>query len=439
METRRNALLKGFDENHDFMKTKVERGIAQNRMGNIKLQFTDQGGNPLVNKDVSINQKTHDFNFGCSIFLLDELESAEENQIYMDKFRSIFNYAIAPFYWKDLEPEQGKPRYDKDSYKVYRRPAPDLVLEYCEKYGIRVKGHCLVYHTFTPAWMPDSVATQKSLTQKHMKEIADRYSDRINDWDVENENLCANYSKFCLFEEEDYLEWCFTQADRAFYSGNRLFINEASFIWQDGRGNYQGYRSPYYMQIDRLIQKGIRLDAIGLQFHQFVKREDELKPGITLPFDPVKLYEVMDCYGSFGLPLHISEITIPSYTDNKDDEEIQAELCEKLYRTWFSHPANDAIVYWNLVDGYTYGSENQFAGGLLHKDLSDKIAFKVLDKLINNEWKTKLNLHTDENGCVSFEGFYGNYEAIVNSSINSEIIPFHLRKDKIGTIMLQVK
>ncbi|NLB42639.1 MAG: hypothetical protein GX815_10370, partial [Clostridiales bacterium] len=78
MISRRNALLKGFDENQHFMRTKVERGIAQNRMGNIKLQFTDQSGNPLVNKDISINQKTHDFNFGCSIFLLDELESSEK-------------------------------------------------------------------------------------------------------------------------------------------------------------------------------------------------------------------------------------------------------------------------------------------------------------------------------------------------------------------------
>ncbi|NLB42248.1 MAG: glycoside hydrolase family 10, partial [Clostridiales bacterium] len=403
-------------------------------------QFTDQSGNPLVNKDISINQKTHDFNFGCSIFLLDELESSEKNQMYMDKFRRVFNYAIAPFYWKDLEPEQGKPRYDKDSYKVYRRPSPDLVLEYCEKYDVRVKGHCIVYHAFTPSWMPDDIAAQKNLTQKHMEEIADRYSSRINDWDIENENLCSNYCpKFRLYEEPDYLEWCFSQADRAFSSGNRLFINEASFVWQDGRGNFQGYRSPYYMQIDRILQKGIRLDAIGLQFHQFVKREDELKLGVTLPFDPIKLYEVMDCYGSFGLPLHISEITIPSYTEDINDEETQAELCEKLYRTWFSHPANDAIVYWNLVDGYTYGNENQYAGGLLHKDLSDKIAFKVLDKLINHEWNTKLKLHTDENGCLSFEGYYGNYEAVVSCDTRCENIPFHLRKDNKGTTSLQLK
>ena len=446
MSERRNALLKGFDENRDFMKTKVERGIAQNRMGTVKLLFTDREGKPLANADVSMEQKTHDFNFGCSIFLLDELEDAEKNRLYRDKFRQVFNYAVAPFYWRDLEPEQGKPRYAKDSYKVYRRPAPDLVLEYCEKYEIRVKGHCLVYHSFMPTWMPEDIAAQKNLTQRHLKEVADRYSGKIHDWDVENENLCADhYPAFRLYEEPDYLEWCFTQADRFFLSGNRLFINEAAFVWKEGRGNFQGVRSPYYMQIERLLKKGMRVNVIGLQFHQFVHREDELKAGVSLPFDPIKLYGVMDCYGRFGLPLQVSEITIPSYTDAKGDEEVQAELCEKLYRTWFSHPAMDAIVYWNLADGYTYenaltgANENYFAGGLLHKDLSDKIAYQVLDRLINREWHTKAELHTDGNGYASLEGFYGNYEANLTRGTGQETLAFHLKEGNTGILTLKCK
>lgn len=446
MSERRNALLKGFDENKGFMKTKVERGIAQNRMGVTRLQFTDSCGEPIKNADVHIEQKSHDFNFGCSLFLLDELESPEKNQMYRDKFHQVFNYAVASFYWSDLEPEQGKPRYARDSVKVYRRPAPDLILEYCEKHGIRVKGHCLVYHKFMPDWLPNDVAGQKDCTRQHFEEVADRYSGRIHDWDVENENLCANhYPEFRLYEEPDYLEWCFTQANHFFLPGNRLFINEGPFVWQEGRGNFQGVRSPYYMQIDRLLQEGIRLDAIGLQFHQFVRREAEQKPGVSLPFDPTKLYEVMDCYGRFGLPLQVSEITIPSYTDGKDDEEVQAELCENLYRTWFSHPAMDAIVYWNMADGYTYenaktgANENYYAGGLLHKNLSDKVAFQVLDRLVNQEWHTSTNLHTDDNGFVDLEGFYGDYEAKVSKGTGRERLSFHLQKGNPGTLPLKCK
>lgn len=440
MSERRNALLKGFDENRDFMKKKVAQGIVQNRMGIVKVLLTDREGNPLVDTNISVEQKTHDFNFGCNIFLLDELDDAEKNLVYREKFRKIFNYAIAPFYWCDLEPEKGNPRYAKDSYKIFRRPAPDLVLEYCEEYNIRVKGHCLVYHSYMPTWMPKDIVLQKNLTQQHLKEVGDRYSARITDWDVENENLCYNhYPAFSLYEEPDYLEWCFTQADRSFLSGNRLFINEATHVWQEGRGKFQGVRSPYYMQIDRLLNGGIRLNGIGMQFHQFARRDDELKPEVLLPFDPVKLYEVMDCYGRFNLPLQVSEITLPSYTAEKEDEEVQAELCENLYRTWFSHPAMDAIVYWNLADGYAFSNENELAAGLLKEDFSDKIAYQVLDRLINREWHTKVELRTDENGYVSLEGFYGKYEAILSRGIVQEPLSFHLKKGDTGVLTLKCK
>ena len=87
----------------------------------------------------------------------------------------------------------------------------------------------------------------------------------------------------------------------------------------------------------------------------------------------------MDCYGRFNRPLHVSEITIPAYTQGAEDEDVQAQLCEQLYRTWFSHPAMDGIVYWNLPDGYaafapqnTNLGENYYAGGLIHYDLTGK-------------------------------------------------------------------
>lgn len=444
MSKRRDDLLKKFDENQLFMNTKVARGIEENRKGIARIKLTDADGNPIPNAHITLNQRTHDFNFGCSIFLLDEMETAEKNEIYKEKFKDIFNYAVAPFYWNALEPERANPRYAADSPKIYRRPAPDLVLDFCEENAIRVKGHCLVYHTFAPDWMPKDVPSQKTLTVAHLKEVADRYAGRINDWDVENENLCAfHFPKFRLYEEPDYLEWCFTQADRAFNSGNRLFINEAAFIWNEHKG-FKDTRSPYYMQIERLISKGIRLDAIGMQFHQFIHREDELSNG-SLPFDPEKLYEVMDCYDRFNRPLHISEITIPSYESSEDDEEVQAELVKNLYRVWFSHKAVDSIIWWNLADGYTFvnpqnpaWNENYYAGGLLRNDLSEKPAYRVLRELINEEWRTNLELTTDENGILEFNGFFGEYDIQVSQNEKNSKTSFHLSQQtrEVETLVL---
>ena len=119
--------------------------------------------------------------------------------------------------------------------------------------------------------------------------------------------------------------------------------------------------------------------------------------------------------------MHISEITVPGSGQIPENEELQAEITEILYKTWFATEKMKSIVWWNLVDGYAayapLGSnegENRCGGGLLRFDMSEKPVYKVLDKLINEEWNTSFEGETNENGEISFRGFYGEYEITVD-------------------------
>lgn len=138
-------------------------------------------------------------------------------------------------------------------------------------------------------------------------------------------------------------------------------------------------------------------------------------------YNPKTLFAVMDTYEKLGRPLQITEITIPAYTADAEDEEIQAELIEQLYSIWFSHKAVEAIIYWNLPDGYaafapqgdmTVG-ENIYRGGLLRFDLSKKPAYEMIHHLFNERWITDTVIETDGNGLAQFKGFYGDYEITV--------------------------
>ena len=124
--SRRDTVLKYFDKYKNFMDTVVEAGIEKNRKGNAYLEIVDTDGHPISGAEVTACQKNHNFKYGANIFMLDELESDEKNSAYRDAFKDVFNLATLPFYWSDLEPVQGKPRYAKGSPKIYRRPAPDL-------------------------------------------------------------------------------------------------------------------------------------------------------------------------------------------------------------------------------------------------------------------------------------------------------------------------
>ena len=444
MENRAQRILKPFENAKDYMEDRIASGIEANRKGWASLSFIHKDGSKAENVHLRLTQKTHDFRFGCNCFMIDELETPEKNEEYKRLFAKVFNLATLPFYWSDLEREEGKPRFGKDSPKVYRRPAPDLCLEFCEANGIEPKLHCLNYDQWTPLWIPQDadVQTMKRLLDKRIKEIAERYADKIPSMEVINETYCGivrqdrvqkemRHSSL-FFKEPDIVEWSFEHA-RKYLPSTRLIINEATQnMWGEA---FKYNRTGYYEQIERALAKGSSIDSIGMQYHMFyLAEEEEVKTAMM--YDPYTLYDVMDRFADFGKPLQVTEITIPAYSQKAEDEELQAEIIKKLYSIWFSHPNMEAAIYWNLVDGYAYGTrqgdmtagENYYHGALIGFDMKPKPAYEMLDQLINKQWRS--NLELDGQGEVSFKGFYGDYEAEVTVDGKTFPIRFHIGKGK---------
>ena len=366
--------------------------------------------------------RRHAFDFGANLFLLDELPSARLNEEYRRLFPQVFNLATLPFYWRGLEPVPGRPRFAKDSPKIYRRPAPDLCLEYCEEKGIKPKAHCLNYQNVTPDWAKGSVDYEKKMLVKRFRELAERYRDRIPDWEVTNETfwewdhlLSGKFGNF--YRQPDLVEWSFRTADR-FFPGNRLIINEEQrWVWADS--GYHGNRSAYYMQIQRALAAGARIDGIGFQAHQFWSRNNA-PARVREYYSPRRMFAVLDTYAELGRKLQVTEMTIPSYSWDAADEEVQAEELRCLYSILFSHPAVDGVIYWNLADGFTYGrqgdmtdGENVYYGGLLRNDLTPKKAFLVLDELVNRVWHTEAEFAAGDD--AGFRGFYGTYDLEISA------------------------
>jgi GH35 family endo-1,4-beta-xylanase len=349
--------------------------------------------------------------------------------------------ATLPFYWNTLEPERNKPRYAKDSAKVYRRPAPDLCIEFCEKHGIEPREHALAYDNFFPDWLCGaSVDEVKRELERRFRECGERYADKIPTIEITNE-MEWEKGKTAFYNDPDFIEWCFKTA-RKYFPHNKLGINEHSGLCWEDRCRAT---DKYYAYIEANMLKGAPIDAIGMQYHLFYKREDEYRATRRL-LDPKGLYAHMDMYSRLGKPLQITEITVPSYSWETEDEQIQAEIIEKLYSIWFSHPAVEQIIYWNLVDGYahvwdpdpekikaTQGNmalgENYYYGGLLRFDMTPKPAYYKIKELLQQRWHTEVEVVTDENGYADFRGFFGGYGAEILLDGKSESREINLSKD----------
>jgi endo-1,4-beta-xylanase len=395
---------------------RINSDIEKFRKGDAVIEIVGKYGKPVENALIEVHQKSHEFLFGCNLFVLGQLETPELNHKYEAAFANLFNFATIPFYWRELEPQPGKPRFKEGSEYMWRRPPPDQLVKWCKAHNITPKGHALMYAKtkFMPDWTeqknPDIFLKQ---ARKHMTGIARRYKNDIAIWDVANEEMprIRNLDQWHKVPQ-DYLSWCFQEA-------GHLFPKEVKLLYNDGTMQVHNDTGEYESLIKGLIQKGLRIEGMGIQFHTGVN----IFSGNMMP--PNKLFDVYEQLGKMNLPLYITEITIPG-TGEKGPER-QAVAVANLYRLWFSTQHMAGITWWNLGDGTAYMDENKALGGLIDKEMEPKPAYKALDRLINYEWKTNLKTKTDASGKVAFRGFHGKYLIQVTVNGEKKEFPFELK------------
>ncbi|RAU92722.1 endo-1,4-beta-xylanase [Paenibacillus sp. YN15] len=429
----KDAILRQFREQKELMEDRIYHGIESHRKGYFKINLTDEKGAPVKGAQVSIRQKTHDFKFGCNIFKLKCFPSQEENLLYEERFKKLFNLATAPFYWDAFEPEQGRMRFEKNSSFIDRRIPPELVLEFCRENQIEVKGHPVFWQVMLPDWLPNDYEELKPCLIDRIRAIAQRYDGVIKTFDCVNEVTSVpmldyeprlqdtHYRNFKPLSGE-YVDWIWRETEHCFRK-SRLVLNETTAPWGAG---FKKEVSHFYLLAENLIRKGRKVDIIGLQYHNFNKPE-EMAALAEHEYNPKHLYKVMDCYAKLGRPLSVSEITVPGY-----DDGVQAEALRNLYRIWFSHPGMESIVYWNLGDNCAIAggggwAEDQYRSGLIRSDFSAKPSFQALDELINKEWRTNLDLSTEEDHLY-FKAFFGHYEIRVLRNGQEVVRDLHLSK-----------
>lgn len=421
MSERKN-ILNQFFANRELIESRLEDCIENHRKGNAEIVIKNGNGGAVSGARVKITQKNHAFKYGCNMFLLDELETEEKNSLYKKYLSEFSNMATLPFYWDSTEPQRGNLRYAKGSAPFYRRPPIDLCVEFCEQNNIEPREHALAYGGFFPRWLKElDVNEHKAELERRYSEIAERYADKINTIEVTNEmfwNSCASP----IYFEPDFVEWAFALA-RKYFPDNKLTVNDGTDVsWKRAEAD----SNPYYKYLKKNIEKGVPIDAIGMQYHMFYRREDEAEE-TKLYYSPEHLYGVLELMNGFNKPIQITEITVPAYSDSAEDEAVQAEIIEWLYKIWFSHPAVEQIIYWNLVDGYAHVwdpdpqkikesqgnmtlGENYYYGGLIRFDMTPKPAYYAIKNLFEKVWHTECETVSDNVGGARFKGFYGDYE-----------------------------
>jgi GH35 family endo-1,4-beta-xylanase len=402
------------------VQARIERGIRECRMAGAVLALSSvQPGTA-----VTIEQTGHAFLFGGNSFLFGDLKTPENNRRYAETFGSLFNAATVAFYWKTLEKERGKPRFAEVSSYEYRRPPTDPVVAYLESRGINMNGHAIIYGMRRwghPEWMPQDRKAMEPIFERHVRDLAERYGARVQRWDVVNEAI-DQASRGLM--PDDFAFKTFRWAGHYFPAAVRLGINDCDVHWGP---------SPRYVELIRdLIDRGVRIDTVGVQMHIFNPQESQrIADGADL-LTPAKNYAVLDCLRNTERPIHISEVTVSAPDDTEKGRAVQAVIARNLYRLWFSYPEVMGITWWNMVDGGAAPGEPSLSG-LYDANMVAKPVYEALDTLINREWKTRLTLQVEAGKPVTFRGFKGRYRVSWTDATGAERRrEFDLTKDGDG-------
>ncbi|MDZ7616768.1 MAG: endo-1,4-beta-xylanase, partial [Patescibacteria group bacterium] len=331
------------------------------------------------------------------------------------------------FYWKTLEFELGRPRFemgDEDTLEFWatvpnpkeqrhwRRPPTDSCVAYLESRGLQVHGHAIIYGMRRwghPEWMPEDRKAMEPLFETRVKQLAERYKGRVHSWDVVNE--CIDQANRGLMPD-DYTYKTFKWAREFFPEAVCLSTNECDMAWGPNRR---------YVEIVRdLMDRGIRVDLMGVQMHIFNSRHCQSIADGTDSHTPDKMMAVLNTMVEAGLPIHISEVTISAPSDDDKGRQIQAVIASNLYRLWFSHPAVVGITWWNSVDGGAAPGEPAISG-IFDVNLKKKPVYHALEQLIHHDWKTRLTAKVSDDGTIAFRGFRGKYRITWKDVNNKEL------------------
>jgi GH35 family endo-1,4-beta-xylanase len=391
----------------DSLLKTADARIASIRKAPAQVRVVDSKGNPVAGATVRVEQRRHSFLFGCNAFRF-YYHHDEENPLYAARFSALFNYATLPFYWGLYEPEKG----NTAAYDTIHKG----LAEWLKTNQIEAKGHPLVWHDLYPGWAPSDPDSAREALRRRITTIIPEFKSEIHRWDVVNEATVAR----CF--DNGVGHWAQRDGPASLVETALRWAHEADPGAELVYNDFNVGRS-HRRLIEQLVKNNASFQVIGIQSHMHHRE---------WPLEDV--WKVCNDYSKFGKAIHFSEVTVLSgkhgwelpapWPTTPEGEQRQADYVERLYTLLFSHPAVQAITWWDLQDGEWQGAP----AGLLRADLTPKPAYDRLLKLIHETWWTRESLSSNEKGVCAFVGFLGEYEVTVQKSDLSRTVKRTLAK-----------
>lgn len=372
----------GREEDAAWRKDAAKR-IEKLRKGDLTVVVKDKKGVAVQNAQVSVDMTKHEFGFGNIVSRVAFANPGPDGIKYRDVVKNYFNEvtfenALKHDMWDQYKSEEA-------TDKIFE------AIDSLDKYGIRLRGHALVWGSTKYTKASDSYIKKNDIEglRAMIKEsVIDRITavkGKVIDWDVVNEPF-VNHQFMDLMGKEELLEWF--KIARANEPNADLYINETRFLVDKGvNGSVQ---DNLYNWVKYLKDNDVEINGLGFQGHFG-------ETGLT---SPEKLMSILDRFAALGVKIKITELDI-----NTQDNELQADYLRDFYTIIFSHPAAKSIVSWGFWEKYHWLPDAAW----FTKDWTEKPVGLMHKKMVYDTWWTNEKGSTDASGAYKVRGFNGEY------------------------------
>lgn len=294
-----------------------------------------------------------------------------------------------------------KPQPIHPTEENYNFVTTDAMVDWCQKNGLKVWGHTLVWHSQSPSWFfqdknaaateaaqpaaqpaaaPDPNAPRPGAggfggrgftgpfaskeiilerLKNHIMTVVGRYKGRIVGWDVVNESIAdggdgttENLRTFSWYKAvgPEVLTLAFKWAHEADPAAE-LYYNDYNI--EQGAVENKGKHASSLLLLKRLIAEGAPITGVGIQGHWHLDTNLE------------DVEKAIENYAALGLKVSITELDVTATGSNSgafgvnqgnstippENFQKQAEVYRKLFEIFMRHAdVIDRVTFWGLSD-----------------------------------------------------------------------------------------
>jgi endo-1,4-beta-xylanase len=299
------------------------------------------------------------FPIGTAVAMQD-LRNPGEVKLIQQQFNSITpenSMKMAP-----IHPEENR----------YNWKDADSIVAFAQANGLRVRGHNLCWHEQVPDWFfkdaNGDLVTKAVLLKRlkdHITTVVNRYKGKIYAWDVVNEAIDDDSTKFLrnsLWYQicgDDYIIKAFEYAHEA--------DPNAVLFYNDYNTERPEKRDRVYKLLKLLVDAKVPINAVGIQAHWSI-------------YEPTQtdLVETIKKFSSLGLKIQVTEMDVSIYPWEKNRrtkrpgesdtytpelEKKQAEKYADIFKIFREYKnVITGVTFWNIYDGHTWLDQYPVAG-----------------------------------------------------------------------------